>query len=133
VRPQDLPRRKLRFAEFLYYSGRITWSALVEAISWQRAQRPTFGKIAVDFGFLAPEQVAFLLDRRRAAAALGTPFGEWAVREGSLTRFQLLVIVGQQARLQRPIGQYFVERGLLDADDIELVRARILRHNARYR
>ncbi|HEX9244005.1 MAG TPA: molecular chaperone DnaJ [Anaeromyxobacter sp.] len=130
VRPEDLPRRKLRFAEYLYYAGRIGWTELVEAIAWQRAQRPPLGRIAVDFGFLAPEDVPFLLDRRRAAAATGTPFGEWALREGFLTPFQLLAVVGQQARLQRPIGQYFVERGLLDEDDIELVRRRILRHNA---
>jgi hypothetical protein len=130
VRPQDLPRRKLRFAEYLYYSGRIGWDDLVEAIAWQRAQRPPLGRIAVDFGYLAPEHVAMLLERRRAAAAIGVPFGEWAVREGFLTPFQLLAIVGQQAKLQRPIGQFFVERGILEADDIDLVRRRILRHNA---
>jgi hypothetical protein len=130
VRPQDLPRRKLRFAEYLYYSGRIDWGDLVEAIAWQRAQRPPLGRIAVDLGFLAPEDVPLLLDRRRAAAASGTPFGEWALRQGYLTPFQLLAIVGHQARLQRPIGQFFVERGLLDEEDIEVVRRRILRHNA---
>ena len=101
VRPQDLPRRKLRFAEYLYYSGRVAWSDLVDAIAWQRAQRPPLGRIAVDFGYLSPEDVALLLDRRRVAAASGIP-------------------------------QYFVERGLLDPDDIDLVRTRILRHNAKY-
>ncbi|HEY6098164.1 MAG TPA: J domain-containing protein, partial [Anaeromyxobacter sp.] len=43
VRPEDLPRRRLRFAEFLYYSGRVRWSELVEAIAWQRTQRPPVG------------------------------------------------------------------------------------------
>jgi hypothetical protein len=132
IRPQDLPRRRLRFAEYLYYSGRIGWNDLVESIAWQRAQRPPLGRIAVDFGYLAPEEVSLLLDRRRAAAATGTPFGEWALREGFLTPFQLLAVVGQQAKLQRPIGQFFVECGLLDLDDIELVRRRILRHNASF-
>jgi hypothetical protein len=133
VRPEDLPRRRLRFAEYLYYSGRVGWSDLVEAIAWQRAQRPPLGRIAVELGFLAPKDVTLLLERRREAAATATPFGEWAVREGFLTRFQLLAAVGQQSRMQRPIGQYFVERGLIDPADVELVRTDIIRHNSRWR
>jgi hypothetical protein len=131
VRPQDLPQRRLRFAEYLYYSGRVGWSALVEAIAWQRAQRPPLGRIAVDFGFLEPEDVGVILERRRRASAV-LPFGEWAVREGYLTSFQLLAVLGQQLRLQRPIGQFFVERGLLEPEDIAVVRQRILRHNSRF-
>lgn len=132
VRPQDLPRRRLRFAEYLYYSGRVDWNELVEAIAWQRAQRPAVGRIAVEFGFLDQVDVAVILERRRNAASSGIPFGEWAVREGFLTQFQLLAVLGQQLRLQRPIGQFFVERGILEPDDIEAVRRRILRHNARF-
>jgi hypothetical protein len=132
VRPQDLPQRRLRFAEFLYYSGRVGWDDLVASIAWQRAQRPPVGRIAVDFGFIEPEDVAALLDRRRRAGQSGLPLGEFAVREGFLTSFQLLAVLGQQLRLQRPIGQFFVERGILEPDDIELVRRRILRHNSRY-
>jgi hypothetical protein len=131
VRPQDLPQRRLRFAEYLYYSGRVGWSELVDAIAWQRAQRPPFGRIAVDFGFLEPQDVAAILERRRQSSA-ALPFGEWAVREGFLTSFQLLAVLGQQLRLQRPIGQFFVERGLIEPDDIDAVRRRILRHNSRF-
>lgn len=132
VRPQDLPQRRLRFAEYLYYSGRVGWDDLVASIAWQRAQRPPVGRIAVDFGFIEPEDVAALLDHRRAAGQAGMPLGEFAVRAGYLTSFQLLAVLGQQLRLQRPIGQFFVERGLLEAEDIEVVRRRILRHNSRY-
>jgi hypothetical protein len=131
VRPQDLPQRRLRFAEYLYYSGRIGWGELVEAIAWQRSQRPAIGRIAVDFGYLRLEDVAAILERRRLASA-ALPFGEWAVREGFLTSFQLLAVIGQQLRLQRPIGQFFVERGLIEPEDIDLVRRRILRHNSRF-
>jgi len=132
VRPEDLPKRRLRFAEFLYYSGRVRWTELVEAIAWQRAQRPALGRIAVEFGFLHPDDVAVILERRREAAANGTPFGEWAVRLGYLTPFQLLAALGQQLRLQRPIGQFFVERDILEAEEIDVIRRRILRHNARF-
>ncbi len=132
VRPEDLPRRRLRFAEYLYYSGRVRWTELVEAIAWQRAQRPPLGRVAVDFGFIHPDDVAVILERRREAAANGTPFGEWAVRLGYLTPFQLLAALGHQLRRQRPIGQFFVERGVVAPDEIEAIRRRILRHNSRY-
>ncbi|HEX9306356.1 MAG TPA: DnaJ domain-containing protein [Anaeromyxobacter sp.] len=132
VRPEDLPQRRLRFAEYLYYSGRVRWTELVAAIAWQRAQRPPVGRIAVDFGFLAPEDVAVILERRREAAANSVPFGEWAVRLGYLTSFQLLAVLGQQLRRQRPIGAFFVERGFVEADEIDAIRRRILRHNARF-
>jgi hypothetical protein len=130
VRAEDLPRRKLRFAEYLYYSGRVRWTDLVDAIAWQRAQRPPLGRIAVEFGFLGPDQVGVILERRREAAAHAIPFGEWAVRLGYLTQFQLLAALGQQLRRQRPIGEWFVERGIVGPDEIDAIRRRILRHNA---
>jgi hypothetical protein len=132
IRPEDLPQRRLRFAEYLYYSGRVRWTELVEAIAWQRTQRPPLGRIAVDFGFLRPDDVGVILERRREAAANAVPFGEWAVRLGYLTSFQLLAALGQQLRLQRPIGQFFVDRGVLERDEIDAIRRRILRHNARF-
>jgi hypothetical protein len=132
VRPEDLPRRRLRLAEYLYYSGRVCWSELVDAIAWQRAQRAPLGRIAVDFGFLGPDDVGVILERRREAGANGVPFGEWAVRQGFLTSFQLLATLGQQLRQQRPIGQFFVDRGLLEPSEIDELRRRIFRHNGRW-
>jgi hypothetical protein len=132
VRPEDLPRRRLRFAEYLYYSGRVPWTAFVEAIAWQRGQRPAVGRIAIDWGFLTAEDVAQILERRRVAAAQGVPFGEFAVRLGYLTSFQLLALLGRQLRLQRRIGEFFVERGYLERDEIDELRRRIVRHNARW-
>jgi hypothetical protein len=132
VRPEDLPRRRLRFAEFLYYTNRIPWTELVDAISWQRRQRPPFGRIAVDFGFLRPEEVAAILEQRRVECALDVPFGEYAVRKGWLTSFQVLAVLGQQLRLQRRIGEFFVSKGLLEPADVDEVRRRMMRHNARY-
>lgn len=129
VRPEELPRRRLRFAEYLYYSGRVRWSDLADALAWQRAQRPPVGRIAVRFGFISTDDVGVILERRREAGAYTIPFGEWAVRLGYLTTFQLLATLGQQLRFQRPIGQFFVERGMIDAGEIDAVRRSILRHN----
>jgi hypothetical protein len=132
-RPEDLPRRKLRFAEYLYYSGRASWSDLAEAIAWQRSNRARIGRIAVELGFLSPADVRALLERRRGAGAAATPIGEWAVQLGYLTRFQLLAALGRQQRLQHRIGEFFVARGLVDPDEIEGIRSCILRHNVRFR
>jgi len=104
----------------------------VAAISWQRRQRPEVGRIAVDFGFLEREEVLEILTRRRLERSLGVPFGEFAVRHGYLTPFQVLAVLGQQLRLQRPLGQYFVERGLVSEPELEELRQRIHRHNARW-
>jgi hypothetical protein len=131
-REAGLPRRKLQFAEFLYYSGRVPWTAFAESIAWQRIQRPAVGRIAVQLGFLAPADVAEILWQRRSEGAQREPFGEYAVRRGWLTPFQLLAILGKQLRLQRPIGQYFVERGLVREHEIDEIRRVVLRHNARW-
>ena len=126
-----LPQRRLRLAEFLYYTGRIPWSAFVAAIAWQRAQRPQLGRIAVDLGFLTQADVAAILARRRAEGSMQEPFGEYALRQGFLTRLQLLTALGRQGRQQRRIGEYFVESGLVDAGTLDAVREELFARNAR--
>jgi hypothetical protein len=133
VDPEALPHRRLRLAEYLYYSGRVPFTAFVEAVAWQRRQRPPVGRIAVEWGFLDAEDVGRLLELRRVRAAQDVPLGEFAVRMGYLTSFQLLAVLGRQLRLQRRIGQFFVERGLLGAEELDEARVRMLRHNLRWR
>lgn len=132
TKARPLPRRRVRLAEFLYYSGRISWAVMVEAITWQRLQRPAVGRIAVDFGFLTPLEVAKVIERRWRAGAAGVPFGEYALRIGAITPFERLAMIGRQTRLQRPIGQFFVERGLIGEEEFEDLRRQIVRHNLRH-
>lgn len=132
VHPQSMPRRKLRFAEYLYYSGRVPWTAFVESIAWQRRQRPQVGRIAVEWGFLDPDDVGRIMEERRVRAAHAVPFGEFAVRLGYLTSFQLLAVLGRQLRMQKRIGEFFLEQGLIDAGELDELRRRILNHNARW-
>jgi hypothetical protein len=127
-----VPQRRLRLAEFLYYSGRVRWSDFVEAVAWQRAQRPPLGRVLADLGFLAPGEVAALLARRRAAGAQQVPLATWAVRCGALTPFQRLAALGRQARLEKPIGAYFLERGLLGGLALADALRALARHNARF-
>jgi len=137
--PQDhlnranLPRRPLLFAEFLYYSGRVSWRNLVEAVSWQRRQRPAIGRIAVEWGHLTDGEVREILERRRRDGAAAEPFGEYARRNGFLTAAQLLALLGRQRRQQRRIGQFFVESGLVSKGEIPSLDSDLGRHNARWR
>lgn len=105
---------------------------MVEAIAWQRRQRPAVGRIAVEFGFLTPLEVAELIDRRLRAGDGGVPFGEFALRLGWITPLERLAMIGRQLRLQRPIGQFFVERGLVGEHEFEGLRREIVRHNLRH-
>jgi len=127
-----LPQRTLLFAEFLYYSGRASWRNLVEAVAWQRRQRPSIGRIAVEWGHLSDDEVREILDRRRRDGA-EEPFGEYARRQGFLSGGQLLALLGRQRRLQRRIGQFFVEIGIVGEQEIPALDADLSRHNARWR
>ncbi len=125
-----LPRRRLRLAEFLYYSGRVSFRVAAEAVVWQRRQRPPLGRLAVEWGHLRPDDVLELLSSRRRDRS-GELFGEYALRMGALTPRQLLALLGQQRRLQRPIGDYFVQSGIVGTAEIEAAVDALLRHNAR--
>jgi len=127
-----LPRRPLLFAEFLYYSGRVSWRNLVEAVAWQRRQRPPIGRIAVEWGHLSEDDVREILERRRREGSAGEPFGEYARRQGFLSRVQLLALLGRQRRLQRRIGQFFVEAGLIGPGEVLCFEDDLNRHNARF-
>jgi len=137
--PQDhvhrasMPHRTLLFAEFLYYSGRASWRNLVEAVAWQRRQRPAIGRIAVEWGHLSDDEVREILDRRRREGSGGEPFGEFARRRGFLSAAQLMALLGRQRRLQRRIGQFFVETGIVAEDEISSLDQDLSRHNARWR
>jgi len=127
-----LPRRPLLFAEYLYYSGRVSWRNLVESVAWQRRQRPPIGRIAVEWGHLSEEEVREILERRRREGSPTEPFGECARRLGFITSAQLLALLGRQRRLQRRIGQFFVESGLVREGEIPSLDHDLNHHNARY-
>lgn len=52
-----LPPRPLRFAEYLYYAGRISWADLAEAIAWQRHAGRRIGQWFVERGLIGPGEV----------------------------------------------------------------------------
>ncbi len=127
------PQRKLRFAEFLYYSGLISWQAMVDAVGWQRRQRPRLGAIAVSWGYLSRDALDDLLLLRREMRAMHVPIGEFALLQRVITPYQLLALVRRQRALQPAIGVRLVEKGAIAASDMPLLLSKQREHNARCR
>lgn len=105
----NLPPGNLMFGQFLYYSGLISWRTLIEAICWQRRQRPLIGQIAVSWDLISTRDVARILKIR----TFDEKFCECALRGGYISSFQQLALIGKQRKLQRPFGEFFIETGVL--------------------
>jgi len=118
-----IPAGRVRFCHFLYYHGLISWQNLLDALAWQRTNRPIIGRIAQEWGYLNGTQVNEVLRN----LSIREPFGETAFKMGYLTRFQVMALVGRQLAIRLPVGRYFIEKGLLsEAELCEMVR----RHQA---
>ena len=124
-----VPERELRLGEFLYYSKIISWRTLINAIVWQKRQRPLFGQIARQWKFLSDDDIRLILQHK----SRGEVFGEFALRHGFLSRFQQMAVTGRQRQLQPLIGMHFVERGLMTLAQINLLVIRKDLHNRRIR
>jgi hypothetical protein len=123
----NVPSRDLLIGQFLYYTGVISWQTLIDAVVWQRKQRPRIGQIALRWKKLSEQQIRMILVERR----LGEKFGESAARAGYLTRFEVMALLGSQRRLQCPIGEYFLKRNLLRGQELEHMVKRQRIHNRR--
>ena len=124
-----LPRRRLRLAEFLYYSGNISWQSLISSLVWQRSGRPKFGEIARQLQLIsASDMTRVLLTRVRHEQT-----GAAASRLRLITLEDVRRVLRIQRARQLPIGRYFVEKERMT--DVELARLlhELFRHNARCR
>ncbi len=122
---KDMPQRQLLFGQFLYYSGLISWNTLIKAVTWQKRQRPPIGQLALEWKMMSRSDIQQILMCREFRGK----FGERAIRLGYLSRFQLMALLGKQRNLQRPIGTFFVNEGILLQREIEAVAARQKIHN----
>jgi len=123
----DIPDMRLLFGQFLYYAGLIPWNTLISAITWQRQQRPSFGKIARMWNYLSNDEIRDIISSR----AVGEKIGEAALSQGYLTHFQRSAVVGFQKWLQRPIGEFFQEGGILAEEEIVFLIGLMNKHNAK--
>lgn len=115
--------RRLRFSELLYYSGRISWHDHLEALAWQRRMRPALGRLALDWSFLSQTELSDALCRH-VREGRGERLGDFLVRGGYLSPFQLLALLGKQRMMGYPIGRFFVERGLCTQAEVDDIIAR---------
>lgn len=122
-----LPNRRLLLGHFLYYSGIASWRMVVQALVWQRTQRPRLGELGQRFGLLQEEEIAVILRSR----TILEPFGASAVGMGYLTEAQLQMLILHQKRLQKKFGAYFIEKNILRPDQLALLLQRYHEHNAR--
>ena len=109
------PRPRPMFGRFLLARGHITLQQLIDAVRWQRAQRPPVGRIAMSWGILSAKQVYDVLAEKEP----DDRFCDVAVKKGYMTGIQRLAVLGRQREMQEPIGTYFVEQGILTRDEIE--------------
>jgi len=123
-----LPCRKLKFAEFLYYTGHIRWHHIIESVSWQQSRRPRLGELAKNAGYLNQQQI-FQVHKKRKN---GQKFGMACIELQMLSIMQLKSILNQQNQYKLPIGRYFRESRLLGTLELsELLEAQ-KKHNQKY-
>ncbi|MBI4793473.1 MAG: hypothetical protein HY789_12285 [Deltaproteobacteria bacterium] len=123
-----IPDRPLLFGHYLYYAGQVSWQSIIEALMWQRAQRPRLGEIAKERGWLNSEKVSLVL---KGSLRSSLPFGQQAVQQGLLTRSQLQALVFEQKRQHKKFGQFFVNQKILTPQQLQVQLFRFQRHNAR--
>ena len=111
---------KQPLGQHLYSKGIISFNTLVEAISWQRSGRPSFGEMAGALGLLDQSQIRTIMTSRMPHEKMG----DCAVRLGLLNELTRRAIIRKQSRMQRPIGEFFVMKGILSREKLdEIVRA----------
>lgn len=123
----DIPMSRLLLGQYLYYAGLVTFNEMVSAITWQRQQRPNFGKIARTWNYLSSSQIEVIITTRKQ----GERMGDAALRLGYLSLFQRDSVIGFQKWLQRPIGEYFQKIGILQEKEIVYLIGLLKKHNAR--
>lgn len=126
-RPRPIPKRPLEFGRYLYYRGCISYKTLIEAVTWQRIQRPAIGDIALQWGWLNSIGIQQVLNARHVFGR----FGEKAVGLGLLSSFQVKTLLYFQRSQQERLGRYFVLNGFLSQHELDRLVADLDDHNAR--
>lgn len=121
-----IPSVKLKIGRYLYFTGIASFQAVVAALSWQRMQRPSIGRLARSSGWLDDADVHHILQSGQVQGR----FGERAVQLGLIRPWQQQELLKQQQSSQERLGQYFVRyQGISNYRMNQLDNER-LRHNA---
>ncbi len=125
---KPLPLHRLQFGQYLYYRGFISYRALIEAVVWQRKQRPLIGDIALRWGWLNTAAI----ERIIRARGLRGYFGEKALALDLLTSFQVKVLLFFQLSRQERLGTYFVQLHIMKPDKLERLVQELREYNLRF-
>ena len=123
-----IPLRVVRFGRYLYYKRVISWDTLVDGLMWQAQQRPVLGRVLLSKGFISRRELQYILAHRRP----GEFIGNCALRLGFISPSQLEWAISQQQKQERPLGAYFIRRGLLTHDSLRRYLKRLELHNRQY-
>lgn len=124
-----MPTIELKLGLFLYYSGAVSYQAVVQALIWQRSLRPPLGDFACQWGWLTEKDVSFIL----ASTEIVGSFGERAIALGLLTQSQLNLILLHQRSRQQPLGNYFIEQNIMSELTLRHHLRELDRHNKQVR
>lgn len=120
-----MPTIGLKTGLFLYYSKKISFENLTEALVWQRSMRPPIGELAVQWKWLHEYFVSVILSNVETSGQ----FGERAVKMGLLKESQVKMLLRQQSFMQKPLGHYFIKNKILTPQDIKESLAVMNVHN----
>jgi hypothetical protein len=109
-----IPKRTLRFAEFLYYKKIISWNALINSLVWQYRERPKVGQIFKESDILSDEEILSIIRDIKPSER----FGSAALRKGYITKEELQAVLNAQARFNLPIGKYFTKNSMIKETDV---------------
>jgi hypothetical protein len=123
-----VPRRRLRLAEFLYYTGRVSWQSLINAVVWQKKAQPRFGELARELRSISSQDLARILGSRLRHEQTG----ETAQRLRLLSAAEVERILRLQRARKRLIGRYFLEKESMTSDTLVSLLRELHRHNARW-
>ncbi|MCX8083516.1 MAG: J domain-containing protein [Calditerrivibrio sp.] len=123
-----IPKRNLKFSEFLYYHGVIDWDLYIKSINWQRRQRDRIGEIALRWRYLDEEGLYFVLQSKKPTQLTG----EIMLKYSIVTPFQLKSLLFQQRKEQPKIGEFFLINKVLTPKDLNYFLGLHQAHNEKY-
>ena len=120
-----MPDYKLPLGRFMYYSGIISWQTLIKSILWQKKSYSLIGQLAIKWNMLSSAEIKWILSEK----IFPEKFGEFALRNGYLTGFQIAALLGKQNSCKRPIGEYFIKEKIFRSHEIENIVKNQKMHN----
>lgn len=120
-----IPSMKLRFSQYLYYRGRISWKQCMGSLAWQRDSRPLFGQLAVQWNYLSHPDVMAILKSVQPRES----FGETAIRLKRLTPYQVFALLGKQSLYNARVGRYFIDNNILSEKELAQLLRDFYFHN----